>query len=157
MNPRTLDYDFSAFTPPLDMYVKMPRLISLILIPFANSSCFLPNGTLNSSLGAQSCSSDPLNPLSSTCCNTAWTNPPGVDVKFGSTKDIYLPNGLCQNTGFSSIVGKEQPPWTHFYRNYCTQKDSVGCVGVCDTGVSAQAGGRIGLTEHDLMQRVMCT
>lgn len=137
MDPRTLGCEYSAFTPLLAIHPKLPRLIFLILLPFSHASCFLPNGTISPSLGAQPCSSDHLNPLNSTCCNTVWTNPPGSDVKFGSTKDICLRNGLCQNTGFSTIVGKEQPPWTHFYRNYCAHKEGVGCLGVCDTGASA--------------------
>lgn len=36
----------------------------------------------------------------------------------------------------STKEGVEMPPWTHFYRVYCAREDGVGCVGVCDTGVS---------------------
>lgn len=36
----------------------------------------------------------------------------------------------------STKEGMEMPPWTHFYRVYCAREDGVGCVGVCDTGVS---------------------
>jgi hypothetical protein len=113
-------------------------LLSLASLPLALATCFLPNGTSTDSAGAQPCSSDPTNPLRSTCCNTNWDNPPGSDVKFGSTKDECLPNGLCQNRGFSTIEGQEQAPWTHFYRNYCVNKGWEGCVSVCDTGVSMQ-------------------
>jgi hypothetical protein len=116
-----------SFLNHLLAHIHTPRL--------ASSTCFLPNGTESTSLGAQPCSLDPSNPLSSTCCNTKWENVPGGDLKFGQPKDECLPNGLCQNRGMSTIQGKEAAPWTHFYRVYCTSKDWSGCLSVCDTGV----------------------
>jgi hypothetical protein len=118
------------------MFISASSLISLLAVThLASSTCFLPNGTESTSPGAQPCSLDPSNPLSSTCCNTKWENVPGGDLKFGQPKDECLPNGLCQNRGMSTIQGKEAAPWTHFYRVYCTNKDWSGCLSVCDTGV----------------------
>ncbi|KAG9185286.1 hypothetical protein G6011_07830 [Alternaria panax] len=62
---------------------------------------------------------------------SAWLNPPGGDVKNGPTADECLPNGLCQNRGFSSVQGQEVPEWTHFYRVNCANKNWEGCVNVC--------------------------
>ncbi|KAH7380211.1 hypothetical protein DE146DRAFT_288033 [Phaeosphaeria sp. MPI-PUGE-AT-0046c] len=119
------------------MRLPAPALVHfLALCHLVRSTCFLPNGTANPSLGAAPCSSDPSNPLSAVCCNTKWSNPPGGDLKFGQPQDECLPNGLCQNRGMSTKQGDEMPPWTHFYRVYCANEGGEGCVGVCDTGVS---------------------
>lgn len=46
-----------------------------------------------------------------------------------------MPNGLCQNRGFSSAPGQEAEPWTHFYRVYCANANWEGCLDVCRDGV----------------------
>jgi hypothetical protein len=125
---------FSSYLPSSQTMASLALI--LLFVPYGLADCFLPNGTLSTSEGAQPCSLDPANPLSSTCCNTKWDNPPGGDLKFGQPRDECLPNGLCRNRGNSSIEGKEAPPWTHYYRVYCTKKDWTGCVGVCNSGVS---------------------
>ncbi|KAH8722610.1 hypothetical protein GQ44DRAFT_729483 [Phaeosphaeriaceae sp. PMI808] len=38
----------------------------------------------------------------------------------------------------STKPGDEAPPWTHFYRVYCTNKDWEGCLNVCNTGNNAK-------------------
>lgn len=106
------------------------------IITLATSICFLPNGTSHDDQGTQPCSLDPSSPLHNTCCHSKWENAAGGDLKFGQPKDECLPNGLCQNRGFSTKEGAEAAPWTHFYRVYCTNKDWEGCLSVCDTGVS---------------------
>jgi hypothetical protein len=114
-----------------------PRLLVafLSLLKLSTSTCYLPNGTAHDDEGTQPCSFDNANPLHTTCCHGKWGNSPGGDIKFGTTKDECLPNGLCQNRGMSTVVGQEQAPWTHFYRVYCTNSDWSGCLSVCDTGV----------------------
>ncbi|KAF2792956.1 hypothetical protein K505DRAFT_418116 [Melanomma pulvis-pyrius CBS 109.77] len=111
-----------------------------ILFRSAHSSCYLPNGTSPDDKWTAPCSSDPSNPLHSTCCHTQWANPPGSDIKYGPTQDECMSNGLCQNRGSSSIPGAEQAPWTHFYRVQCTDKDFKGCLDVCSTGLNAHDG-----------------
>ena len=74
-------------------------------------------------------------PLYNTCCQSAWPNLPGGDVKNGPTADECLPNGLCQNRGWSSVSGQEKKEWTHFYRVYCANTDWEGCLDVCSEGV----------------------
>lgn len=110
--------------------------VLLFFVTLSSATCFLPNGTLTSSPGAQPCSFDPSHPLASTCCNSGYDNTPGSDAKLGQPRDECLPNGLCQNRGFSTIPGKEAPPWLHYYRVYCTDREWEGCLRVCDTGVS---------------------
>ncbi|KAF1849211.1 uncharacterized protein K460DRAFT_415619 [Cucurbitaria berberidis CBS 394.84] len=112
-------------------------LLIATLVEVSVSSCFLPNGTALDDRWAQSCSPDPRNPLHTVCCHTKWENPPGGDIILGPTADECLPNGLCQNRGWSSVEGDKKPPWTHYYRVYCTNQDWSGCLDVCNIGLAA--------------------
>ncbi|KAI4657883.1 uncharacterized protein J4E78_006272 [Alternaria triticimaculans] len=94
-------------------------LLLLASLPSSTPTCFLPNGTAHQDEGTSRCSSISGSPLYNTCCQTQWPNPPGGDVINGPTADECMPNGLCQNRGFSSAPGQEAEPWTHFYRVYC--------------------------------------
>jgi hypothetical protein len=122
----------SRFATLFLQFVAFTKLIQPV-----HSTCYLPNGTSPDDNYVQPCATDLSNPLSSTCCHTKWANPPGSDIKYGPTKDECMPNGLCQNRGSSSNVGEELPPWTHYYRVMCTEKDFKGCLDVCGTGVGA--------------------
>lgn len=108
---------------------------ALILTSLSEATCYLPNGTAYEDPGTQPCSTDPATPLYSVCCHGKWDNPPGNDIKDGSTKDECLPNGMCRNQGFSTIPGQEFPAWTHYYRVYCTNQDWSSCLNICDIGV----------------------
>lgn len=117
--------------------IIVPCSVLLALCRLVISACYLPNGTAPNDPGIQQCSFDSTNPLYNTCCHTKWENAPGNDIKNGGpTKDECLPNGLCQNRGFSTKPGEEAPPWTHFYRVYCADQNWESCLSVCDTGVS---------------------
>lgn len=110
-------------------------LLLLASLPSSTPTCFLPNGTAHQDEGTSRCSSISGSPLYNTCCQTQWPNPPGGDVINGPTADECMPNGLCQNRGFSSAPGQEAEPWTHFYRVYCANANWEGCLDVCRDGV----------------------
>ncbi|KAF1994969.1 hypothetical protein P154DRAFT_612408 [Amniculicola lignicola CBS 123094] len=137
----------SNFYPSRATSIHLLTLLTICttLLTTTHGMCYAPNGTAQvNDEGAKPCSSDPTNPLHTICCHTNWKNPPGADLKYGSTQDECLPNGLCQNRGFSTEEGKEQEPYIRYYRVYCTNQDwdTGECLDVCSTdgnaGVTAQ-------------------
>jgi len=124
---------------PLLPFVRPSSVVlSLALVQLAFSAFYLPNGTDVSPIQqfAERCSFDPSNPLYNTVCHLKWKNPPGNDTRYSPTQDECMPNGLCQNRGYSSKPGDEHPPWTDYYRVYCADQTWKGCLDVCSTGVS---------------------
>jgi hypothetical protein len=115
--------------------ICVPLVLLLSSLPSSLATCYLPNGTVHQDEGTSRCSSISSSPLYNTCCQTGWPNPPGGDVKNGPTADECMPNGLCQNRGFSSVPGTESDPWTHYYRVYCANANWEGCLDVCRDGV----------------------
>lgn len=120
----------SNSVPMVNRVVSLLTLFALF-VP-GESLCYLPNGKhdpLNK--WAEPCSSDPLSPLSTICCQLGWANAPGGDLKNGPTKDECLPNGLCQNRGFSTADGNI----TKYYRQTCTSenRNTGACLNVCST------------------------
>ncbi|KAH6870718.1 hypothetical protein BKA58DRAFT_440257 [Alternaria rosae] len=114
--------------------ISLQFLLLVASLPSSTPTCFLPNGTAHQDEGTSRCSSISSSPLYNTCCQTQWPNPPGGDVINGPTADECMPNGLCQNRGFSSAPGQEAEPWTHFYRVYCANANWEGCLDVCRDG-----------------------
>lgn len=120
---------------PTNMCSLLIAFTCITIAVLSEGTCYLPNGTSHDDEGTQACSFDATNPLYATCCHGRWPNPSGNDTKYGPTKDTCLPNGLCKNKGYSTIEGDSWPPWTHYYRVYCLNKDWSDCLSVCDTGV----------------------
>ncbi|RYN86201.1 hypothetical protein AA0120_g8293 [Alternaria tenuissima] len=114
--------------------ISLPLFLLLTTLPSSLATCYLPNGTEHLDSGTSRCASSIDDPLYYTCCQSGWVNPPGGDVKNGPTADECLPNGLCQNRGFSSVQGQEVPGWTHFYRVNCANENWEGCINVCKDG-----------------------
>ena len=114
--------------------ISLPLFLLLTTLPSSLATCYLPNGTEHLDSGTSRCASSIDDPLYYTCCQSGWVNPPGGDVKNGPTADECLPNGLCQNRGFSSVQGQEVPEWTHFYRVNCANENWEGCINVCKDG-----------------------
>lgn len=85
------------------------------------SSCFFPNGTLQTDPVYQPCTN--IAGAFSMCCATNRTK----------NQDTCLANGLCQNVVQNSGNTGFVPS---FYRDTCTDKtwQSPQCLAICDTG-----------------------
>ncbi|KAF1992856.1 hypothetical protein P154DRAFT_528187 [Amniculicola lignicola CBS 123094] len=96
----------------------------------AATSCYRPDGSLESNAQFQPCASDLSNPLSNLCCATTGRLSPGSQ---GTTNDECMPNGLCMNRSKNS----EGQVVIKYARGDCTENDwSKGlCNPVCGTSM----------------------
>ena len=115
----------------IESWILPVYLIQFLFLSTVSASCLYPNGTANPDTSYQPCSSDASNPLHTICCATGRAIAPGG---VGETKDVCMPNGLCQNsvkpTTNAQVV-------TSYFRDACTEKDwtSGKCLNVCTDNV----------------------
>ncbi|KAF2098564.1 hypothetical protein NA57DRAFT_75804 [Rhizodiscina lignyota] len=108
----------------------VPLLLSIVLavdVP-AVPICYAPDNTIQNNLEQLPCNQ--VLGTTSMCCATNRTVAPGEgDNAFNKSRDICLPNGLCQ-----FIYRNESGQFVQYARNGCSAKDWDGCLNqLCGT------------------------
>ncbi|KAF2248795.1 hypothetical protein BU26DRAFT_519004 [Trematosphaeria pertusa] len=101
---------------------------TLLILPFSFSlltltratTCYAPNGSIETNTEYQPCSNDTSDPLSTICC--AWNRANGPD--------ICVPNGLCQRGPKEGETEQD----AEYTKPQCTEQnwDDPGCLNVCN-------------------------
>lgn len=108
-------------------------VFSSFLVSRVQCMCYAQNGSAVFNWGPRSiyqpCSNDTSNPLSTICCATNRSNPPGGSIDDGFTADICLPSGLCQNI----LTDSDGSTVYSYWRDYCTDSEwrEGKCLSVC--------------------------
>jgi hypothetical protein len=102
---------------------RLDLLIISLLVKSTIAACYFPNGTRQTSFEYLPCSS--VQDEVSMCCALNRTNPSGTSVETGFTRDICLPNGVCQN----NYVDVDNVLKTSYWRETCSSPGwGTGCL-----------------------------